>query len=111
LNIFLLILGSVFRTFGKHSLGEKVKYDCIYPSNHDAILSILRKNKLNINLVSKHKPSININVLAIQEKADEEEKQKPAEPSYKSRRSSVHFVFQKITNMSRLPPIKADDRF
>jgi hypothetical protein len=81
----------------------------MYPSNHDAVLSILRKNKLNINLISNHKPPININVLAIQDKPDEAEKQ--VEPSYKSRRSSVHFVFKKITTMSRLPPIKADDRF
>lgn len=43
--------GCIFRAFKKFSLKDNFEYTCIYPTTHDAIISILRKNKLDVKLL------------------------------------------------------------
>ena len=49
--------------FKKYKFEEKFSYEYLYPTTHDAVLSILRKKKItNIRLLSKRKSSINIKI-------------------------------------------------
>ncbi|CAF1045955.1 unnamed protein product [Brachionus calyciflorus] len=55
----------VFRVFKKNSFQDKFDYDRIYPTNHDAVLSILRNRKSNIHLLSNNKRNSSIHISLI----------------------------------------------
>ena len=96
----------VFRTFKKNSFKEKFDYENIYPTTHDAVLSILRKNKTqNIRLISKRNPSIHINIVdtETESKLHHDKSDGKLQPKYKARRRSN--VFDEITSMHAEPVI------
>jgi hypothetical protein len=96
----------VFRTFKKNSFKEKFDYENIYPTTHDAVLSILRKNKAkNIRLVSKRNQSIHINIVDTETEATlhHDKPDGKLQPKYKTRRRSN--VFDEITSMHAEPVI------
>ena len=47
-NLIATKKGCIFRAFKKFSFKDKFDYQCIYPTTHDAVLSIFRKNKITI---------------------------------------------------------------
>ncbi len=93
------IKGCIFRVFKKFSFKEKFDYHYIYPTTHDAVLSILRKNKVNIKPPSKRKPSIHVNLDG--EGKNEDETRKPV---YIKRKMSN--IFDDITAIN---PTTNDD--
>ena len=90
----------VFRTFKKNLFKEKFDYENIYPTTHDAVLSILRKNKTeNIRLVSKRNQSIHINIMDTESEGSlhHDKSEGKFHPRYKTRRISN--LFDEITSM------------
>jgi len=64
----------IFRTFKKNGFQEKFNFEHIYPTIHDAVMIILRRNKVSeIKLMAKRKPSINIHIVESQENEKNEE--------------------------------------
>ncbi len=54
LNKYILNKGCIFRAFKKFSFKEKFDYSNIYPTTHDAVVSILNKNQFNIKSFIKN---------------------------------------------------------
>lgn len=99
-KFFFLLQGNIIRVFNKNSFKEKFDYEHIYPTIHDAILTILRRNKSNIVLVSKRKSTININI------GEEELQPNVPEPIYHPRRRQSN-IFEELTLIkTELPPIE-----
>lgn len=54
----------MFQVFASNSFSDKFSYEYIYPTTHDAVLTILRRNKINkIRLISKKNQSFYINLI------------------------------------------------
>ena len=53
--IVFSIQGCIFRAFKKFSFKDKFDYNNIYPTTHDAVLSILHKNQLDLKSIIKQR--------------------------------------------------------
>jgi hypothetical protein len=98
---------SIFRAFRKNSFEVKMDYSNIYPTIHDAVMSILRKKKSQIKLVAKRKNSINIhvietenkkssNIVSTDELINDNKNEEELLPIYRERSKSEFNVFQDI---------------